>query len=266
VEAKIEAGSVVVEGVVARYLMAGEGPALVLLHGDGDSKFSWSWVLPTLARSHRVYALDLPGFAGAKLPDYTPARFARFVGGFLDVLGIAQAAVIGNSLGGLVALRLALTAPGRVSALGLVDSAGLGVAMTPVASSLAFPGYGEAALGWGQTPFGAAQRNWLRDTLLFPRPGRLVRRAGTPRAPARLRRGDPRRVARHRRPRRAAGGAAVAIAAPGDADARALGGERLRLPRLAGLRRQCPVAARSPRGPRGLRAPAARRATEGDGC
>jgi pimeloyl-ACP methyl ester carboxylesterase len=159
--------------VVARYLMAGEGPALVLLHGDGDSKFSWSWVLPTLARSHRVYALDLPGFAGAKLPDYTPARFARFVGGFLDVLGIAQAAVIGNSLGGLVALRLALTAPGRVSALGLVDSAGLGVAMTPVASSLAFPGYGEAALGWGQTPFGAAQRNWLRDTLLFANPGRV---------------------------------------------------------------------------------------------
>jgi pimeloyl-ACP methyl ester carboxylesterase len=173
VEVGIAECRVVVEGMVARYVVAGEGPALVLLHGDGDSKFSWSWVLPELARTHRVYALDLPGFDGARLPDYAPARFARFLGAFLDAIAIPTAAVIGNSFGGLVALRFALAASGRVSALGLIDSAGLGVAMTPVATSLALPGYGEAAIGWGRTPFGAAQRNWLRDTLLFARPGRV---------------------------------------------------------------------------------------------
>jgi 4,5:9,10-diseco-3-hydroxy-5,9,17-trioxoandrosta-1(10),2-diene-4-oate hydrolase len=173
VEAGGEERSVVVEGLAARYVVAGAGPALVLLHGDGDSKLSWSWVLPALARTHRVYALDLPGFNGVRLPDYAPARFARFVAGFMDALDITCAAVVGNSFGGLVALRLALAAPARVGALGLVDSAGLGVAMTPTATSLACPGFGEAALGWGWTPFGAAQRTWLRDTLLFAHPGRV---------------------------------------------------------------------------------------------
>lgn len=171
VETGIEERRVVVDGLVARYGVAGDGPALVLLHGDGDSKFSWSWVLPALARTHRVYALDLPGFDGARLPDYAPARFARFLGAFLDALAIPSAAIVGNSFGGLVALRFALDTPERVRALGLVDSAGLGVAMTPVATAMALPGYGEAALGWGQTPFGAAQRNWLRHTMLFARSG-----------------------------------------------------------------------------------------------
>jgi pimeloyl-ACP methyl ester carboxylesterase len=173
VDAGIAAGSVVVEGRIARYLVAGDGPPLVLLHGDGDSKLSWSWVMPALARTHRVYALDLPGFDDLPLPDYVPARFARFVGAFLDALEVPRAAVVGNSLGGLIALRLALAAPERVSALGLLDSAGLGYAITPVATSLIFPGYGEAAARWVRTPLGSAQRAWLRATLLFARPGRV---------------------------------------------------------------------------------------------
>jgi hypothetical protein len=44
-----------------RYLVAGEGPPLVLLHGAGANSLDWRWVLPALARTHRVYALDLPG-------------------------------------------------------------------------------------------------------------------------------------------------------------------------------------------------------------
>src|SRR3712207_7084883 len=44
-----------------RYLSAGEGPPLVLLHGAGDNALDWRWVLPALARKHRVYAPDLPG-------------------------------------------------------------------------------------------------------------------------------------------------------------------------------------------------------------
>ena len=172
-EQEIASDSIVIGEQTARYLVAGDGPPLLLLHGDGDSKYSWSWVIPTLARNHRVYALDLPGFGGRPLPDYTPARFARFVTAFLDALAIPQATVLGNSFGGLVALRLALAAPERVAALGLVDSAGLGSAVAPLAASLSFPGYGEYALAWSHTPFGTAQRTWLRSTLLFARASRI---------------------------------------------------------------------------------------------
>ena len=172
-EQPIAARSVAIGAITARYLVAGDGPPLLLLHGDGDSKFSWSWVLPALARTHRVYALDLPGFDGSPLPDYAPARFARLIAAFLDALAIPQATVLGNSFGGLIALRLALAAPERVAALGLVDSAGLGNAVAPLAASLALPGYGEYALAWSRTPFGTAQRTWLRSALLFARASRI---------------------------------------------------------------------------------------------
>ncbi|MBV9455610.1 MAG: alpha/beta fold hydrolase [Rubrobacter sp.] len=94
------------------------GPPLVLLHGVGTSAGEWTWVLPALARNHLVYAIDLPGYDGSsEPPDYSPAFTARFVSAFLDALGIAQAVVVGNSFGGLVALHLALSEPERVSAL-----------------------------------------------------------------------------------------------------------------------------------------------------
>lgn len=58
------------------YLMAGEGPPLQQ-QGLGDSAHSWQWVMPSLARTHRVYAPSLPGFGGSvKLEiDYSPPRF-----------------------------------------------------------------------------------------------------------------------------------------------------------------------------------------------
>jgi pimeloyl-ACP methyl ester carboxylesterase len=143
----------------------------VLLHALGESALDWAWVLPALARTQRVYALDLLGFgASAKLPaDYAPACLARFVAAVLDTLGITQAAVVGNSLGGLIALRLALAEPARVSALCLVDSAGLGRAVHPALQLLTLPGYGELAIAWGKTSLGAAQRAWAKVPLLFAR-------------------------------------------------------------------------------------------------
>ena len=124
-----------VEGLPTRYLRAGTaGPPLVLLHGVGDNAFDWRWVMPALASTHRVYAPDLPGSGGTAGPlvDYSPAFFTRFVAAFLDALEIDRAAVIGNSLGGLVGLRLALAEPERVTALGLVSSgASVGRSPTP---------------------------------------------------------------------------------------------------------------------------------------
>jgi 2-hydroxy-6-oxonona-2,4-dienedioate hydrolase len=165
-----------VDGLPIRYLCAGEGPPLVLLHGAGDNALDWRWVLPALARTHRVYAPDLPGSPESARPvaDYSPAFLERFVAGFLDALEIEHAAVAGNSIGGLVALRLALSEPERVGSLVLVDSAGLGRAVNPVFTSVNVPSIAEAAMPLWRTPVGAYQRAWGRAALLFARPSRSV--------------------------------------------------------------------------------------------
>jgi pimeloyl-ACP methyl ester carboxylesterase len=143
-----------------------------MLHGVGDNALDWQWVMPALSRTHSVYAPDLPGSGGSAGPnaDYSPAFFTGFAAAFLDTLGIDRAAVLGSSLGGLVGLRLALSQPERVTALGLVSSAGLGREITYALRSLALPGYGRLAVAWGKRPPGAAQRALGRATLLFARP------------------------------------------------------------------------------------------------
>jgi pimeloyl-ACP methyl ester carboxylesterase len=162
-----------VGGLPTRYPRAGTtGPPLVLLHGAGDNALDWQWVMPTLARTRRVYAVDLPGSGDSVKPDvdYSPAFIIQFLSAFLDALEVERAAVVGNSLGGLVGLRLALSEPSRVSALGLVSSAGLGREVTYALRSLALPGNGKLAVAWGKRPPGAAQRALGRATLLFARP------------------------------------------------------------------------------------------------
>lgn len=169
----IEEHTVDVEGITTRYFAAGAGPPLVLLHGDAESAFDWSWTLPALARTRRVYAPDLPGAGETANPvaDYSPAFLERFAASFLDTVGAGRAALVGNSLGGLVALRLALAEPARVGSLVLVAGSGLGRAANLGLSSLAIPGYGDLAIAWAGTKAGAAQRARSRARLLFARPG-----------------------------------------------------------------------------------------------
>ena len=173
----VEEQKIEVEGLPTRYLTAGEGPPLLLLHGVGDNAFDWQWAMPALAHTYQVYALDLPGSGGSAkpLPDYSPAFFTRFATAFLNALGIERAAVVGNSLGGLVGLRLALSDPERVAALGLVSSGGLGREVTYALRSLALPGYGKLAVAWGKRRPGALQRALGRSALLFARPWRVPR-------------------------------------------------------------------------------------------
>jgi pimeloyl-ACP methyl ester carboxylesterase len=94
---------------------------------------------------------------------------------FLDAVGLGRAAVAGNSLGGLAALHLALSAPERVTALCLVDSAGLGRAVNPALVIQRFPGIGELAIAVGRRRPGAALRAVGRAVLLFGRPWRAPR-------------------------------------------------------------------------------------------
>jgi pimeloyl-ACP methyl ester carboxylesterase len=172
VNAAVEAQNVEIDGLPIRYLAAGEGPPLVLLHGAGDNSLDWRWVILDLAATRRVYPPDLPGSPDSARPvvDYSPAFFERFAVGFLDALGIGRAAFVGNSLGGLVALRFALSEPARVTALVLVDGAGLGSAVNPAFTSVNVPLLGEAAIPFWRTRAGAYQRAWARAALLFAYP------------------------------------------------------------------------------------------------
>ncbi len=186
----IEQQWVRVAGMRIRYATAGAGGPLVLLHGNEQSRLDWSWVIPRLADRYRVFAPDLPGCGDSDKPiaDYSGAFLSRFLEGFLDALGLGRAALVGNSLGGLTALLLALAQPGRVRALALLDSAGLGAEVNPLLFPPSLPGIGEAVNVLARTPVGAVQRAWLRAYLLFGSPWRApfrrlveqVRLAGIP--------------------------------------------------------------------------------------
>lgn len=123
--AGLEARRAEVDGQALRYVRAGSGPPLVLVHGFASSLYTWSEILPALARSHDVVALDLPGFGGSDQPaDLRWPALPRAVLGLMDRLGLPRATIVGHSLGGAVALTLAAGAPRRVERLVLVDSAG----------------------------------------------------------------------------------------------------------------------------------------------
>jgi 2-hydroxy-6-oxonona-2,4-dienedioate hydrolase len=168
---------VTVDGRPVRYLAAGTGPAVVLLHGLGESSADWAAVLARLSGSRAVYAPTLPGFQGHDgAGDVSADGHASFVGRFLDAVGLQQAVLVGHSLGGLVALLFALASPERVTALCLVGGGGLGREVSPALSALSEPLLGELGIAWSRTPAGAAQRAWGKALLLFGRPWRI--RAG----------------------------------------------------------------------------------------
>jgi non-heme chloroperoxidase len=117
----------VATGVRLHYAEQGAPGArpLILLHGISDSWFSFSRVLPGLAATYRVFALSLRGHGDSERPatGYNLPDFAADVVAFMDALGIERAAVVGHSMGSMVAQQVALMAPERVERLVLVGSA-----------------------------------------------------------------------------------------------------------------------------------------------
>ena len=105
---------------------AGSGPPLLALHGLGGTKASFLPTLALMRSSHRVIAIDLPGFGDSVKPLRAPfdaPYFARVGTGVLDALGIDCAHVVGNSMGGRIALELALLESERVDRLVLLSPA-----------------------------------------------------------------------------------------------------------------------------------------------
>lgn len=119
-----------------------EGPVLLLLHGLLGSGASFGPALDELARTHRVIAPDLLGHGASEKPsgDYSLGSLATLVRDLVVVLGVESATVVGHSLGGGVAMQLAYQFPAVVERLVLVDSGGLGRAVSPALRAVALPG------------------------------------------------------------------------------------------------------------------------------
>jgi pimeloyl-ACP methyl ester carboxylesterase len=104
---------VVVDGIRLNVVEAGEGPALLLLHGVSASHENWEFTIPAFADRFRVIAPDLPGHGRSAKPDapYTMDFYAGVVRSLGHALGVREAVVVGNSLGGEIAIELALSYP-----------------------------------------------------------------------------------------------------------------------------------------------------------
>jgi pimeloyl-ACP methyl ester carboxylesterase len=116
------------KGCRLRYLRGGRtGAPLVLLHGLGGAAANWVDLAPLLAERHRVLVPDLPGHGGSTALAAVPnlAVFADRVATIAEREQLLPAAVVGHSLGGIVALRLTLRRPHDVTALVLASAAGI---------------------------------------------------------------------------------------------------------------------------------------------
>jgi pimeloyl-ACP methyl ester carboxylesterase len=116
-----------VPGSTVRSLISGRSPAHVIcLHGLGSNKASFFATVAALTPDHTVHAIDLPGFGASAKParaPYDAAYFARAVIDYMDAIGIEDAHLVGNSMGGRIALEVALDEPDRVRTVTLLSLA-----------------------------------------------------------------------------------------------------------------------------------------------
>ena len=116
-----------IDGIRTRYFLAGEGPPLTLVHGLGGAAVNFTKLAPLLARRRRVLVPDLPGH-GLSAPFERVegiATYSRHVHALAEREGMLPGAVLGYSMGGVVALRLAVEDPDDVTALALIAPAGI---------------------------------------------------------------------------------------------------------------------------------------------
>ncbi|CAL0313283.1 unnamed protein product [Lupinus luteus] len=108
------------------YVVQGEGSPIVLIHGFGASAFHWRYNIPELAKTHKVYALDLLGFGWSDkaLVEYNAMVWREQVVDFLKEIVKEPAVLVGNSLGGFTALVAATGLPELVNGVVLLNSAG----------------------------------------------------------------------------------------------------------------------------------------------
>jgi cation diffusion facilitator CzcD-associated flavoprotein CzcO/pimeloyl-ACP methyl ester carboxylesterase len=144
--------SIAVDGRPVCYRDTGSGSTVLLLHGIGRSLADWDGQHRLLGAGHRVISVDLAGFGGstALRGRHTLDALAAWVSRFMDALDaeeeLGAVDVVGNSLGGAVAMRLSVLRPEKVRRLVLINSAGFGATVTPALRLIAVPGLGRMLL------------------------------------------------------------------------------------------------------------------------
>jgi pimeloyl-ACP methyl ester carboxylesterase len=149
----LHSGFVDIGSLRAHHMHGGHGSPVVFIHGLGSSGYmEWRQNLEATAVRHRVFAPDLPGYGRSDKPRarYTIPYFARFIRRYMEDRGLRSAMLVGASLGGRVALEVALEQPRLVRKLVLVNTLGLGrpqVRAAQVAYGLvSLPRVGEAVM------------------------------------------------------------------------------------------------------------------------
>ena len=141
--ARMTPHAITIDGDRVVYRAAGKGPLLLLVHGMAGSAMTWRHVMPALAERFCVLAPDLLGQGQSDKPrgDYSLGMHANTLRDLMDSLGYERATVIGQSLGGGVAMQFAYQFPERCERLVLVDSGGLGREVTRYLRMLTLPGF-----------------------------------------------------------------------------------------------------------------------------
>jgi pimeloyl-ACP methyl ester carboxylesterase len=178
------------------YRMAGEGPAVVLVHGLAGSSTTWKYVMPVLAENgYKVIAPDLLGHGQSAKPrgDYSLGAYASGIRDLMVALDVEKASFVGHSLGGGVAMQLAYQFPERCERLALVCSGGLGQEVNLFLRAVSLPGsefilpivlapwFRERAEGFGDIfrkvgwrPGSTLNEVWRSYTTLTTREGQLA--------------------------------------------------------------------------------------------
>jgi pimeloyl-ACP methyl ester carboxylesterase len=147
----------------------GHGSPVLFIHGLGSSGYmEWRFNLASTAEGHRVFAPDLPGYGRSAKPRvrYTIGYFARFIERYMDDRGLEKAAIVGASLGGRVALEIALRHPQRARRLVLVNALGLGRPKPQIAQMayglVTVPAVGEAVMRFTRSALRRASPQTIR--------------------------------------------------------------------------------------------------------
>lgn len=172
--------AVEVDGVELTYRVWGhrEAPPVLLLAGLGADGTDWLGIAPELARTRRVYALDLRGHGASDWPgDYALERLRDDVAGFLAALGLPRVSVVGHSYGGVVGYLLAQRYPGLVERLVIEDAPPL----VPQDPPLEVPPRpeGRLAFDWAVKTQFIEQRNapdprWVEDMAAITAPTLVI--------------------------------------------------------------------------------------------
>jgi pimeloyl-ACP methyl ester carboxylesterase len=164
----MRSGFVDIGSLRVHHTHGGHGSPVVFIHGLGSSGYmEWRYNLESSAARHRVFAPDLPGYGRTEKPRarYTIPYFARFVERYMEDRGLRTACLIGASLGGRIALEVALESPQLARKLVLVNTLGLGrpkAQMAHMAYGLVtIPRVGEAVMR-----FTRGALNWASPSMI----------------------------------------------------------------------------------------------------